>query len=188
MKIETIDKTIVSHLGDLFRKTNVSILAADIGSGAPVLLKNLIEQNKWKTKFIHESQGWFDFSNMKEHYYSSDAEIDADFSIFVMDDTLSTQNISNELNLFLTNKEKVAFIKQTHDKFHEKHFKLIQSIIDESQKNKVIILTTKSIAPVFDEIIKDYTLVLCEHPILTISVGQTINGKTNNYYDRYHIK
>ncbi|MCU5256269.1 hypothetical protein OCD90_10855 [Bacillus pacificus] len=188
MQMATIDKTVISHLGDLFKKTNVSILAAEIGSGAPVLLQNLIEQNNWKTKFLHESQEWFDFSNMKEHYYSSDAEIDADFSIFVMDDTLSIQNIQNELNLFLTNKEKVSFIKQTHNNFHEKHFKLFQSIIDESQKNKVIILTTKSIAPVFDGFIKDYTLVLCEHPILTISVGQTINEKTNNYYDSYHIK
>ena len=186
--MKTIDKTIISHLGDLFRKTSVSILAAEIGSGAPILLQNLIEQNKWKTKFMHESQEWFDFSNMKEHYYSSDAEIDTDFSIFVMDDTLLIQNLPNELSLFLTNKEKASFIQQTHNKFHEKHFKLFQTIIDESINNKVIILTTKSIAPVFDDFIKDYTLVLCEHPILTISVGQTINGITNNYYDRYHIK
>lgn len=35
----TIDKTIVCHLGDLFRKTNISILAAEIGSGAPVFDK-----------------------------------------------------------------------------------------------------------------------------------------------------
>ncbi|MGY1423319.1 hypothetical protein [Bacillus cereus] len=155
MQIATINRDIISHLGDLFRKTNVSILAAEIGSGAPVLLQNLIEQNKWKTKFIHESLEWFDFSNMKEYYYSSNAEIDADFSIFVIDDTLSITNIPNELNIFLTNKEKASFRQETQEKFHEKYFKLLQSIIDETQKNKVIILTTKSIAPVFDNFIKD---------------------------------
>lgn len=185
MEIPTMDKVVISHLGELLNQTNISILAAELGSGAPVLLQNLIEQNNWKTKFIHESPEWFDFSNMKEHYSSSDADID--FSIFVIDDTLPSQSIQYELNLFLTKIEKEAYINHSKDQFYNKHFELFQSIKSESQNNKVIILTTKSLAPVLDKIAKDYTLILCEHPILTISVGQTINGKTKNFYDKYHI-
>jgi len=176
-----INNPIIKHLGELCN-TPITILAAEVGAGGPILLQNLIEQNKWQTKIKREDLEWFDSSDLE-----TVKTADIDFSLYVINDILPSSTLELPLDLFLHEPEKNAYIQHCQDEFYNKNYEMIRSIESDIENNNVIILTTKSLAPIFKKIATDNTLVVCEHPIFTISVEQTIEGKTRILYEKYSI-
>jgi|GEM_PF-5248603 len=177
-----INSPIIKHIGELCN-TPITIIATESGAGAPVLLQNLIEQNKWKIKFKKVDLEWFDLSELED-----ENTVDIDFTIYVFNDILPSATLNEPLNLFLPEPEKDAYIQHCLHEYFNQNYEIFRSIESEIENNKVIILTTKNLAPIFNKAAKDNTLIVCEHPILTISVEQKIEDKTITLYEKYPIR
>ncbi|MBG9732232.1 hypothetical protein ABD87_22675 [Lysinibacillus sphaericus] len=145
----------------------------------------MIEQNKWGIRILKEEPEWFDFSS------PNNESTGADFSVYIILDDLPSDRVMvrDSLNLLLHDPQRKAYIEQCKNEYYSNNKEMFSSIESEIENNnKVIILTTKSLAPIFNKTDTDNTLIVCERPILTISVEQKIEDKTKTLYEKYPFR